>query len=141
MILRDTKCITEPLIMGDLSLAEEFDGVADVGVIYEAKNVIIRYTRFLFFRQILVQIGENVALDADISGSKRCSACGLRINSRGMVDKIGVKARFFDFLGGEIARELIQDRCNHFEMGEFFCTYKRKQYGVFWTEKSKAFIK
>ena len=130
-------CFTKSLEMNNFSFAKEFDGVTNVGVVNKAEQIVIGHSCFLFCRQILVQIGENVALDADISGSKRCSACGLRINSRGMVDKIGVKARFFDFLGGEIARELIQDRCNHFEMGEFFCTYKRKQYGVFGLKNRK----
>ena len=47
MILRNTKSIAESLIVCDLSCAEEFDRLSDVGIVDEAKNVVVRCTRFL----------------------------------------------------------------------------------------------
>lgn len=127
MILRNTEGIAESLEMCDLSLTEEFDGIADIGIVYETEDVIIGYTSLLFGCEVFVQIGKYITLDSDIGRGKGCSCGRLRINACGMIDKIGVKARFFDFLGGQVSGELIKDRRNHFHVGKFFCTERSNE--------------
>ena len=41
-------CITKALVMCDLSLAQEFDGIAYIGIIHQTQNVIVGYSCFLF---------------------------------------------------------------------------------------------
>ena len=85
-------CIAESLEMGDLSLAEEFDGIAYIGIIHKAQNVIIGDSCLLFRGEVLVEIGKNVTFDTDIGGGEGRAACGLRINARCVINEIGVKA-------------------------------------------------
>ena len=43
-----TLWFSETLVMHDFPRAEEFDGIADIGVIAHAKDVVVGGTRFLF---------------------------------------------------------------------------------------------
>ena len=47
MILRDAEGVAKPLIMDDLSLAEIFDDVADVGIVAQAEDIVVGHTRLL----------------------------------------------------------------------------------------------
>ena len=47
MILGDAEGIAEPLVMDDLPLSEELDGLADVGVVAEAEDVVVGDSCFL----------------------------------------------------------------------------------------------
>ena len=47
VILRDAQSLAESLVMHDLSLAKELDGIANVGVIYETQNVVVGHPRLL----------------------------------------------------------------------------------------------
>lgn len=120
-------CIAKSLEMGDLSLTEEFDGVSDVGIVYEAKNVIVGYAGFLFGGEVFVQIGKYIALDADIGCGKGRSCGRLRINACSMINEIGIKAGFLDFFRRQISGELVEDCSNHFHVGKFFCTERSNE--------------
>lgn len=48
LILRDAECLTKALEMDDFTLAEELNRFADIGVIYQAQDVIISGARLLF---------------------------------------------------------------------------------------------
>ena len=43
----DAEGVAEPLVMHDLPLAEELDGLADVGVIAEAEDIVVGHPRLL----------------------------------------------------------------------------------------------
>lgn len=47
IVLRDTECLAEALIMHDLAFAKEFDGFAYIGIVYKAQNIVIGNTSFL----------------------------------------------------------------------------------------------
>ena len=47
MILYDTECFTEALEVNDLSLAQKFDRLDDVGVIDQLQNVVVGGTGLL----------------------------------------------------------------------------------------------
>ena len=47
MILGDADGVAEALVVHDLTGAKEFDGIADVGVIGEAENVVVGGARLL----------------------------------------------------------------------------------------------
>ena len=47
IVLCDAKCVAETLIVHELTLAQEFDRLADVGVITQTQNVVVRCARFL----------------------------------------------------------------------------------------------
>ena len=73
---------------------------------------------FLFSRHRLVQVGDCVALARYGKGVERHSRRRCRIDTCGVVDKVGVEARFFDLVLAEVSRELIDDRADHLEMIE-----------------------
>ena len=76
----------------DLALAEEFDGVADVGIVDEAQDIVVGDARLLFGGEVLVEVGEHIALDGEVGGCKR-NACGRDgVDARGMIDEVRVEA-------------------------------------------------
>ena len=46
-VLRQTKGIAEALIMDELALAKELEGLADVGIVYHSQKVVIGNARLL----------------------------------------------------------------------------------------------
>ena len=46
-VLRDANGVGKSLIMNDFALAEVFDGIADVGVIHKAENVVVGHASLL----------------------------------------------------------------------------------------------
>ena len=47
MILRDADGVAETLIMDDFALAQVLDGIAHVGIVAQAKNIVIGHSCFL----------------------------------------------------------------------------------------------
>ena len=104
--------------MVDLALAEVFDGVADVGIVDEAKDIIVGHARLLFGGEVLVEVGEHIALHGEVRGCERHACGGDGVDACGMVDEIRVEARTLDLLRREVLRQLIEDRRDHFHMRE-----------------------
>ena len=48
VLLRDAEGIGEALIVHDLAFAQIFDGVAHVGIVAQAQNVVVGHARLLF---------------------------------------------------------------------------------------------
>lgn len=120
LVGQQPQIFAEALIMHDLSRSEESDWIDHVGIVAEAQDVVICRARLLFCREILVKIRDGIALARDRRRIER-NACRRRgIDARGMIDKVGVKALLFDLVLAEIARQLIDDRADHFEVVEFF---------------------
>lgn len=42
-------CIAEALVMDDLPLAQELQGIADVGIVNQAKQIVVGYSCFLLW--------------------------------------------------------------------------------------------
>lgn len=88
VILCDAERITESLEVGDLSLAEEFDGIAHIGVIHEAKNIIVSDSGFLFWcNHIRTNFSE---IPMNFYGNIPCSGDSL-------ADRYVINQRFHDF--------------------------------------------
>lgn len=47
LIGNNSERFTEALIVSDFSLAQEFDNITNIGIVNQAQNVVIGYTRFL----------------------------------------------------------------------------------------------
>ena len=114
---------TEPLEVDDFAFSQELEGVADIGVVDEPQQIFVGGSRFLFGGEVFKQVGDRIAFDLQPICREWGTACRLRIDARSMVDKIGVKAAVADLLGGQVAGQLIQNRCNHLLMCQFFCPY------------------
>ena len=52
--------------MNDFAFAEELDGIADLGIVDEAEQIIVGSAGFLFCSHVFVQIGDRVAFYADV---------------------------------------------------------------------------
>lgn len=47
IILCDAQSLAKSLVMHDLTLTKELDGIANIGIIYEAQNVVVGYSCLL----------------------------------------------------------------------------------------------
>ncbi len=105
--------------MHDLAFAKIADRVDDIRIVCEAQDIVISCSGFLLGCHVLSQVCECIALGLEICRSERDPGCGCRIDRRRVVDEILVEAALLDIRFGEIPRELIDDRGDHFDVGEF----------------------
>ena len=115
---------SEALVMHDLAFAKELYGVSDVGVINEAEEVIVGHSRLLLGGEILVKIGKNVALNADILGIKGNACGGHGIDPRGVIHEVGGEGGILDLLLGEASGELVEDGADHLQVRELLTTLR-----------------
>ena len=104
--------------MNDLSLPQEFDHVVDVRVVAQTQDIVIGDPGFLLCRQILCQIGDQVALDCHARRIVREAGRRRGIDACRMVDKIRIKTSRLDLLIRQIAGQLIDDGADHFQMAQ-----------------------
>ena len=74
-------------------------------------------------RKILVEVGDDVALDAHVFHVHGNTAGGDGINAGGVIHKIGGKGALLNFTLGKVARQLVEDGCHHFKVGELLRAY------------------
>lgn len=127
LIRRKAHTLAETLKMDYLPCAQEFDRVADVGIVDKPQDIVVRLSRLLLRRKILGKVAYSVARALDISGSERHSRGRGGVNTGGVVNEICVEARALYLILGEISRELIDYRADHFEMPKFLGPYIRQQ--------------
>ena len=53
-------CFAEALVMDDLPGPKELDGIPDIWVVGETKDVVVSHPRLLFRTQVFVQVGQGV---------------------------------------------------------------------------------
>lgn len=96
--------------MDDFPLSQETYRVTDIRVVSHAENIVVSCTGFLFSRHILVKVGYNVAFALEVSRRERHTRRSLRIYAGCVVDEIGVKTAFLDFVNGEVSGKLVDNR-------------------------------
>lgn len=62
IVLRDAQRVAEALVVSDFTLTQEFDRIAHIGIVHEAQDVVVGHPCFLFRSEVLVEIGEEIAL-------------------------------------------------------------------------------
>ena len=115
IILSYPESLGESLIMNHLTCPEEFDRIANIGIIYKTKQIVIGRTRLLLCRQILVKIGYYIALGCKIFCVKRYSRRGNRVNACGFYENNWTEMLLdlFPFINNEIMpkiREASEER-------------------------------
>ena len=116
--------LTEALEMNDLSGAQEFDHVIDIGIVRQPQNVVIGNAGFLLRCQILREIGDDIALYGHGGRVPRKSGGGRGVNAGGVVYEIRIKAGGLDVLFREISGELVDDGSDHLQMTQFLSADK-----------------
>ena len=106
--------------MHNLARPKEFYGFAYIRVVYKPQDVVVRASRLLLCRHVLVKVGDGIALHLEFAGVKGNSSRSLGPYANGVVNIILVKAALFDLLHGEIAGQLENNGSNHFQMCQFF---------------------
>jgi len=119
LVGHQAQILSEALVVHDLARSEETYRVDDVRIVAEAQDVIVCGSRFLFGSHRFMKVGDRVALAGDCHSAERHAGRRRRINTCGVVYEVGVEARLLDLILAEVARELIHDRADHFEMVEF----------------------
>ena len=115
-ILRKAQSLAEALEMHDLPGAQELDDVVDVRVVAEPQDVVVGDAGLLLRRQVLGQIGDQVALDRHGRRVPReAGGCG-GIDTGGVIHKVGVEAGGLDVLLRQIAGQLVDDGADHLQM-------------------------
>ena len=124
MLANHSQRFAEALEVDDFALPQETDRRDDIGVIHQLENVVVGRARLLLRRHVFGQIGDRVTLGSDCQGAEGRSPRRLRVNSRGEIHKVRVKALRFDLFRGQIARQLIHDRADHFKVRQFLCAQR-----------------
>ena len=124
MLANHSERFAEALEVDDFALPQETDRRDDIGVIHQLENVVVGRARLLLRRHVLGQIGDRVALRGNCHCAEGGTARRLRVNACGEVHKVRVKALRLDLLRGQIARQLIHDRADHFKVRQFLCAQR-----------------
>ena len=117
--------LAEALEVDDFPLPEEADDVIDVGVVAETEDIVVGHPGFLLGGQILGQVGDGVALDADARGIPRRTGGGGGVDPGRVVHKIGHKPAFLHLRVRELPRELMYNGADHLQVSQLFGTYLR----------------
>ncbi len=78
-------------------------------------------------RHILCQICDRIALGLEFTCIERNAARSLRPERQRMVDIVFVKTGRDNLFGSQIARELVDDRTDDFQVRKFFSTWIRSK--------------
>ena len=89
-------------------------------------------------REVLHQICDGISLRGDVGGGEGLARGARGIDTEGMVDEIFVKATRLDLLGGEVSRQLVQDRTDHFRMPELLRAYRRLKLVIYLDWRNKV---
>ncbi len=109
--------------MHDLPGTQEFDGLPHVGVGNQAQNIVVGGTCFLFCSQILVKVGDGVALGGDGHSIKGNTGGGLGIDPKTVVHEVGIQSGGLDLLLAQVAGELVNNATHHFQVGQLLGTH------------------
>lgn len=116
-------CFTKALEVYDFPLPQKLDGFTDIGLLNQAKNVVVSGSCFLLCSHVFKKVGNDISFTLEFAGIERNTACCLRPDANGVVRVVGCEAAFFNFLHGKIASKLVYDCRNHFQMSQFFGAY------------------
>ena len=111
------------MIVHYFTLTEEANGVLDVGIVDESEDVVVGYAGLLLSRQVFVEVGDGVALDADIFHIEGNARGGNGVHANRVVNEIVGKGGVFDFVLGKICGKLMNYGGDHFHMSDFFGAY------------------
>ena len=112
--------ITESLVMHDLSFAEILDGIAHVGVVDQAQNVVVGDPRLLLSCKVFVQIGNEIPLDTDIFHIGGNAGGRSGINTCGVIHKVLIHPCGTDLFRRKPLGQLIENGADHFQMRQLF---------------------
>ena len=110
--------------MDDFPLPQEADHVVDVRVVGQAEDVVVGEAGFLLRRQILRQVGDDIARDLHSRGGPGIAGGKLGKDACGVIHEVGVKACGFDLAVAQIAGELVDEGAHHFQMAQFLSPYQ-----------------
>lgn len=103
---------------------QELDDIADIRVVAEPQDIVIRHAGLLFRSHILCQVRYDIPLHADPGGVPGSPGGGGGIDTRGVVHKVGGKATGTELFLGEIAGQLVYNGADHLQMSQLFRTYR-----------------
>ena len=82
--------------MNYLACAQEFDRLANIGIVGETKDVIVGSTSLLFSGEVLVEVCDYITLALKVSSGEGNAVRALRINAGGVVNKVCVESAGLD---------------------------------------------
>ena len=112
----------ETLEVYDFARPQESDRVTYVRVVGQAQDVVVGHARLLFRRKVFGQVADDVALRLERGRRPRHAAGGDGVDAGGVVNEIFVEALLLDLVDRQVARELINDSADHFDMAQFVST-------------------
>ena len=74
--------------------------------------------------QVLVEVGDDVSLDANVFHIEGHARCRYGIDARSMVDEIRREGCLGNLFLGDVARQLIENCCHHFKVCELLCALR-----------------
>ena len=118
-----TQTFAETLIMNNFPCTQKSYRVDNIGVVTKTQDIIVCGSCFLFGCKVFVEVGQNIAFRLHRCSGVRSTCRRRRIYSGGMVNEVSVHSGFFYLLGGQVLRQLIDYRTDHFKMCKLFRAY------------------
>lgn len=116
--------LAKALEVDNFPLAEEANHVVDIGIVAQAENIVVCDPRLLLGGQILGEVGDGIAFDADACGVPGRAGGGGGVDAGGVVDEVGHKSALLNLAVGELAGELVDDGADHLQVSQLFGTYR-----------------
>lgn len=113
------QAFAETLIMNDLALTEIADWITDFRIFDQTQNIVVGQTRFLLCRHVFVHVSNRVARRLNHRCAPRLTGSGLWPKSNCMIYIIWCKPLLLQFFRREVFRQLVNNRADHFHVGEF----------------------
>ena len=114
IILSYSHSVAKALEVNYLALTQELDDVVNVGVVGKTENIVIGRASLLLSRQVLVKVGEDISLDADVLHVKGYSCGRYGIGAVGMVHEVGGKGCAVYLVHREIFGKLVNNSRDDF---------------------------
>lgn len=104
--------------MDNLPLPQKLDRVAHVRVIHQPQDVVVGHPGFLFGSEVLGQVTDDIAGRLQRARRERHARGRLRIDTSGVVHKVGLQATLLDLVDAQALGQLVQDGADDLNMGQ-----------------------
>ncbi len=106
----------KPLIMNHFPLSQEANGIRHLRILYQAQNIVVGDSCFLFCCQILMKICDRISFGLKFTSIKWNPSCGLGPKAGGVINVVGPKSRFFNLFHSKVSGKLMDNSADNLEM-------------------------
>ena len=124
-IFRKPDRFAETLKMNDFPFTEKSNNIVHVGIVTQPEDIIIGHSGLLLCGKIFGKIRDHIAFDTDGRRIPGCTGSKLGKYPCGVIHEVRGKIRHSYIVFLDVAGQLMNDRADNLQVGEFFRTNQR----------------